>query len=538
MAVSIPDPAPDKKHVQVAATLSRPSGLARFRPTHADVLFIAIMTWSFLAGESGMSRLLMDGDAGVHIRIGDWIRAHGTIPHEDLFGFSKPHGEWLAYEWLSGVIFSMANSAAGLKGVTLMAATLLSLVTGFVALHSVWRGASGVVLVPMVLIGTNVLNIHFLARPHIFTLLLLAAVAWIVERDRREPSHRIWIVVPLMAIWANLHGGFFIVFPYLALLGIGCVLERKPGAKRYATLFAASALATLANPYGWKLHAHVVGYLRSDWVVRFVDEFQSPKFRSEPMLCFMMLLFTALAVAGVMLKRGRYTEVLWIAFFSYCALVSVRHTTVWMTIVIPIVAEELTNWWPSTHKMINFELKSMTVWPALFVGFLAFSPLIEWPTQFPSDLFPIAMVEKHRETLRDGRVFTTDQWSDYLLWRNFDATATPGAKNQQVFMDARHNYFGEKIGNDFLRLIHGLPGWNKVVDDYALDAMLLPPDIALTAILSERPEWRLADRDSRAVLFVRRPLESANRTPSASLRPGGCPPSCDSPRRTKLSAAR
>jgi hypothetical protein len=181
----------------------RAGSVARFRPTHADVLFVAIMMWTFVAGNFGMSSLLMDGDTGVHIRIGDWIREHGTIPHQDLFGFSQPHGEWIAYEWLSGVLFSMANSAAGLKGVTLMAATLLSLVPAFIALHAIWRGASGVVLVPLVLLGSNVLNIHFLARPHIFTLLLLSAAVWMLERDRRQPSPRIWILVPIMALWAT-----------------------------------------------------------------------------------------------------------------------------------------------------------------------------------------------------------------------------------------------------------------------------------------------------------------------------------------------
>jgi len=97
---------------------------------------------------------------------------------------------------------------AGLKDVTLMAATLLSLVPALLALHAIWRGAAGVVLVPLVLLGANVLNIHFLARPHIFTLVLLSATVWMLERDRRQSSNRIWILVPLMALWANLHGGF------------------------------------------------------------------------------------------------------------------------------------------------------------------------------------------------------------------------------------------------------------------------------------------------------------------------------------------
>lgn len=489
-----------------------PTRRLRLAPTHADVLFLAILGFCFLGGESGMTRLLMDGDTGVHIRIGDWVREHGRIPTADLFGWSKPAGPWYAYEWLAGVIMSAANAAAGLKAVVLMFATLFALIPAFVALHAVWRGASGVVLAPLVLLGTSALNIHFLARPHVFTLLLLAAAAWMIERDRREPSRRIWMLVPMMALWANLHGGFFILFPLLGLLAVGEFLEgRRDRAIRYALLGGAAAVATLANPYGWRLHAHIFEYLRSDWVIRFVDEAQSPKFRSETMLSFLLLLFTGLAAAGTLLARRKYVEVFWIAFLSYCALVSVRHTTVWVVFLTPIVAEELSRWWPATHRMAAFELRSLTAWPAAAVAAVALLPVVDWPTQFPKDLFPVAMEARHRELLKSARVFTTDQWADYLIWRNYP--------EQRVFMDARHNYYGEKIGNEFLTVAHGLPGWRKVQERYDFEVYLWPVDTPLESILNESPEWHVLDRDSRAVLFVKSP-DPAAPAPAAQSRSG------------------
>lgn len=489
-----------------------PARRIRLAPTHADVLFLAILGFCFLGGESGMTRLLMDGDTGVHIRIGDWVREHGRVPTADLFGWSKPAGEWYAYEWLAGVVMSAANEAAGLKAVVLMFATLFALIPAFVALHAAWRGASGVVLVPLVLLGASVLNIHFLARPHVFTLLFLAIAAWMIERDRRDASPRVWLLVPLMALWANLHGGFFIVFPLLGLLALGELLEgHRDRAIRYALVCGAAALATLVNPYGWHLHAHIFEYLRSDWVIRFVDEAQSPKFRSETMLSFLILLFAGLAAAGALFARKKYVEVLWIVFLSYCALVSVRHTTVWVVVLTPIVAEELTRWWPATHRMIAFELRSMTAWPAIAAASVAVLPIVEWPSQFPKDLFPVAMEARHRELLKSARVFTTDQWADYLIWQNYP--------DQRVFMDARHNYYGEAIGNEFLTVAHGLPGWRKVQERYDFEAYLWPADTPLEAILSESPEWRVLDRDSRAVLFVRSP-DPAVPDPEAQSRSG------------------
>lgn len=490
--------APEAVAVPELATARQRSAWA---PTHADMLFAAIIVWCFLAGENGWTRLLMDGDAGVHLRIGDWVRANGTVPVRDLFGFSKPHGDWIAYEWLAGVLFSWSHSLLGLKGMVLLTGAVLALAAVVAAMHAAWRGAAGVVVVLMSLLATNSQNIHFLARPHIFTLLLFAMTAWLVERDRRRPSREVWLLLPLMALWSNLHGGFFIVFPYLGLLVIGSLLERNQRAVRYSTLAAASALATLVNPYGWSLHAHILKYLNSPWVTRYVDEFKSPSFRSETMLCFMVLLFLGLATASSLMKRRRYTEVLWIVFFSYCSLVSVRHTTIFMVAVVPLIAEEVTRWWDGWSGLGRLDMRRLSAWAAVFVAAIGMWDGAAWPKQFPSDLFPVEMVERNRARLESARVFSTDQWADYLLYRNY--RPLEGLTRQQVFMDARHNYFGERIGNEFIHLIHGLPGWDGLVDKYRLDAMLLPADSALTSLLLERPEWRQIDRDSRAVLFVR-----------------------------------
>ncbi len=487
-----------------AITAVRPGWLRR--PTHADLLFLAILVWCFAAGEGGWMRLLMDGDAGVHLRIGDWVLENGRVPTHDLFGFSKPHGEWLAYEWLAGVIFSIAHSLAGLKGMVLLCGLVLAAVPAVIAMHAAWRGAQGWVVLLLTLVATNALNIHFLARPHIFTLLLLGLVSWIVEADRREHSSRLWLILPVVALWANLHGGFFILFPYFAVL----TLESR----RYAWLGAGAAVAALANPYGWKLHAHVIEYLRSDWVIRFVDEFKSPSFRAEPMLCFMLLLFAALGCAGLWLTRKRYVDVLLVLMFSYLALTSVRHTTIFMVVIIPLVAEEISRWLKA--PLPEFDFRVMTPWTAAFALFIAVVPGMAWPTQFPEDLFPVKLVDKHAARLEQARVFTSDQWADYLIYRNY----SPGVDGprQQVFMDARHNYFGPKIGNEFIHLMNGLPDWKQIINRYRFDAMLLPPDTPLSALLAERPEWQVLDRDPRAVLWVK---TAADRSPSASLAPAG-----------------
>lgn len=480
---------------------------ARRIPSLTDIFFVAVMIWCFLAGAVGYERLFVDGDAGVHIRIGDWILDHGTVPRTDIFSWSKPGGAWCAYEWLAGVIFAGLHRAGGLGAVALFTAAILTLTMTLVLQEALRQGARPLVALPFALMAANALQIHFFARPHIFTQLFLVVFAAVLWRDRERASHALWLLIPLTALWANLHGGFFILGPLL-VLWIAAAKDRK----RYLLLAAGCAAATLANPYGWGLHAHIIEYLGESWVMEFVGEFKSPQFRTETMAQFMILLFAGLACVGLWLPKRRWLESLWVVFLAYCALKSVRHVTVYVLLTTPLIAAELSRHWEawvsgqarkSTARILDEAVSGLaagglrlTLWTPLLV--CAF--LVAVPPKAPRDLapefFPVKVVARHAETLVGARVFCSDQWADYLIYRNWP--------RQKVFMDARHNYFGVAIGNDFLALLAGRPGWKTLFDKYGFDAALLPLQSPLTAILETQPEWKRVDADGVGVLFLKR----------------------------------
>jgi hypothetical protein len=485
-------------------------------PSVADLFFIFVIAWSFLTSEAGWLRLLMDGDAGLHIRIGDWIREHGAAPTRDLFAFSVEPRAWYAFEWLSEVIFSAVHAAWALKGVTLLSGVVLAAVFTVLLLFCLWRGAHLLVALPLVLLAVNAMNVHFYARPHIFTLLLLAAAAWIVERDRRRPDARLWLLVPATVLWANLHGGFFVFFAYLGLLIAGSTAEAWLGARpwnaalRYLKLGLACGAASLVNPYGLGLHAHILEVLRAPWLIEVVKEFQSPDFRGEAMLAFLAALLLGAGLTGRLLARRQITEALWILFLAYSSLVSVRHLTIYLLIATPVIAAELSALWSawvettgrqSVVRLLDAAgrdfaaLRHVSVWTPAFILCLALTPALAWPRDFPADLFPVEMNARHAELFTRGRVFTADQWGDYLVYRNYP--------RQKVFLDGRHNYYGEHVVGDFLEISNGKPRWSALLDRYRVDTLLVKRGAPLEALARISPGWKLLDEDSLALLFVR-----------------------------------
>ncbi len=500
-------------------------------PSLSDLFFLAVLVWLCMSsGAAGWQGLLTDADAGWHIRTGQYIMDHHSVPRADLYSFSKPSAPWYAWEWGSDVFFGLLHRMAGLKGVVLATGVILTVFATTLMRRMIWRGTHLFIALGVALLAVGSSSIHFLARPHIFTLLLLSMAVWMVECDREKPSRRIWWLVPITVVWTNLHGGFLALIAVLGLAAVGTAAEtglelwKKPardvwkasqwrGPIRYALLAVACGAASLVNPYGYKLHAHVIEYLRSDWIRSVIQEFQSPSFRSENMLQFEILLLLGLFAAGSMLRRRRVVEALWVVFFVHEALASVRHVPIFATVAGPAIAYEVSGWWTAwsagaTRKSLAGIVNQMaadaaslvrrtSIWPAAVISGLALTGApIPWPQDFPELIFPTRMVHAHATAIMGRRVLTTDQWGDYLIYTN---------PQQKVFVDGRSDFYGPEVGNEYLGLVNGRWDWPQLLAKYRFEVALLPTDLAVVQLLKLQADWRVVEDDGKRILLVRSP---------------------------------
>jgi hypothetical protein len=139
--------------------------------------------------------------------------------------------------------------------------------------------------------------------------------------------------------------------------------------------------------------------------------------------------------------------------------------------------------------------------PALCV--LAFSlggAGFAWPRDFPPAKFPVSLVSRNEAGIRGRRVFTSDQWGDYLIYRFYPA--------QTVFLDGRSDFYGPDTGRLYLRLIYGHPDWRDAFDRFGIRAVLAERTWPLASLLRQSDRWRIVDEQGPAVLFERRPPQA------------------------------
>ena len=136
-----------------------------------------------------------------------------------------------------------------------------------------------------------------------------------------------------------------------------------------------------------------------------------------------------------------------------------------------------------------------SIWAAAILGAIFFlSGRESWPADFDKDLFPLRIIHQHAGALASARVFTTEQWADYLLYVNYP--------RQRLYFDDRSLY-GAAMMKEYVTILSAGPHWSELADERGLEWMLVPASAGVATALRPRTDWTVADEDAKSVLFRR-----------------------------------
>jgi hypothetical protein len=511
-----------------SAEPTTPAWVRLAMPSVADLIFIALL--NLLVFTPLSTRLLGDAGIGWHIRTGQQILATHAIPHVDWFSSTMSGKPWFAWEWLYDLVVGQLEASLGLNGVVWFTAVVIAAVFAWMFRLLIQRGTHAFVLVMLALSASM---IHFLARPHVPSWLLTLAWFWILDSTEQDSfslrggpdRRRLWLLLPpLMLIWVNLHGGFLLGFVLLGIFWLGAVwtwfrakesgiedsLRRIAATRRAQDLLWAgllAAAASLVNPYGWKLHAHVNSYLSNRFLMDHIEEFQSPNFHGVAQKCFLALLLIGLAVLAVRGRQLRMSQGLIVLFAVYAGLYASRNIPVSALLLGMVLGPLLA---PTLGARSFFERMTAVesrlrghAWPviALVVTFSIAAnggragPNRLMNAHFDRKRMPVEAVSYLANHHLNGPLLSPDYWGGYLIYRLYPQTL--------VVLDDRHDLYGEEFFKSYLKMVHVEPGWEDFLREHESSCLLLPKAGALTDRLAESRAWKAIYSDDVAVAFVR-----------------------------------
>jgi hypothetical protein len=201
------------------------------------------------------NHLLIDPDTMWQITIGQWIIDHGAVPTTDVYSFTMRGQPWISTQWLAQVAYAGAYALAGWTGPVVLASLCIAITFALFARYLARHLSESTTLV-FVAAALALTAPHLLARPHVLALpVMMAWVGGLVRAADRRAAPPFWLL-PLMALWANLHGGFVLGLALVAPIAVDAVWNtdartRKSLALRWAAFAAAAIAASCVTPYGW-----------------------------------------------------------------------------------------------------------------------------------------------------------------------------------------------------------------------------------------------------------------------------------------------
>jgi hypothetical protein len=480
-------------------------------PRLRDLVFVLVFAAAMAAGWRTLNG---DGDLPRHLLMGQVIVEGRSIPRVEMFSYYYQGQPYAPHEWIADVLYYLSYRLLGMGGVVLLTALLIA--ATFYVLYAAMAREHGARLAVLVLLAWGVVCSywHWVARPHLFTMLFLAVWLVLIDRIYRGERTAWWLPPLLMLLWVNTHSEFIAGFLVLAAYMAGWLWDtlaqpehserRDSGVmQRLAAALGLSFAASLLNPFGLGTWGMMVSYVGNSSLMSVVNDtkapvFTDPQVRSEFLLILTSILILALQRSGV--ARGRAVL---LAGFTGMALMSGRNIHSY-ALVAPFVlagpAVELTGGALQTRIAESIaraerQLRG-ALWPAatvLICASLLASGRIGRDYFIDPSRFPVEATGWLQENPQTGRMFNEFIWGGYVVWQLWPM--------QTDFIDGKSDLSGEAT-RDYLTVMNMQAGWREVLDHNFVQWAILPAAAPLSRQLIE-DGWQVLYEDATAVIVRR-----------------------------------
>jgi hypothetical protein len=466
--------------------------VSRYIPPLAIPLLVALFMYGVVMFAP---RVLYDGDTFWQLAAGQKMLELGRVLKTDPFSYTMPGAPWHTHEWLSEIFFALAYRAGGWSGVVMLGALTTGL-AAFIMGRWLARFVAPLTALLTLSLAFYAMSPSTLVRPHLLALPIMAFwVTSLLKAREQDRAPSFWLL-PLMTLWANMHGGY--IFG-LALIG-PFALEALLAAPREKWLdvtwrwglFGVLALgAALVTPHGIEglIFPFKVMSMKSlkDIVEWKAADFSQPTPLEEAMMATLLVVF----VRGV---RFPVIRALVLLGLLAMALQHIRHIIVLAVVAPLLLAEPLGKVLEPEHRAQLGRLLRPTLIVAL-VAFLGVTAVrfVKPVVRIDDVHSPVSAFNSVPPQIRATRVFNSYALGGYLIF-----------KGVPVFIDGRADMYGDDFTGQYLKIARStdpavvgaaLKKWN-------VGWVILEPDTAAIKAMEKLPGWKKTYKDKAATVFL------------------------------------
>jgi hypothetical protein len=438
-------------------------------------------------------------DLAYQIRAGEFMLNTHTILRTDLFSFTALGSPWMNQQWGAQLLFAMLFRLGRWPGLILSRVALAALVYAFVYLSCRSSGASTRLSAALTFASFGVSAGGLILRPQLLGMALFATFVWLAASREAHPR-RLLCVLPLMAVWANVHGSFVLGPVTLGLAYLEDRRRRSTRATKTLWLALASAAVACLNPFGLRVWKYALSIGTNPEITRAIVEWRPTSVRVSIGLLFFL---SVAAVAAILARRGHlvsWPSLLTLGLFFFLGLFAIRGIYWWALAAPPVVAGALA---APPRGQAHDNPSSLNTGIAAGLLALALFFLPWWRGGGPDfqrgllDHAPLGLTARLEQVLGPGRRMFNPQ-----IWGSWLELALP---EHRTFVDARIEVFPDTVWRDYDGVSIGRDGWQRILERWRVDVVVAHrgQQSKLIPLILRDPGWRLDYRDREGYIFVR-----------------------------------
>jgi len=451
-----------------------------------------------LVGTLAASVAANDPDLFWHLTSGAWMLDHRQILERDIYSTTMAGAPYSVGQSLGEVIFAALYRFGGWTAIDLLRGMLVGIATFYTARIVLrFQEHPGWAIAPII---ATILISKFLwgDRPQLFSFALFPFFLDTLLAARLGAHRRVWLLIPVMLVWANLHGGFVAGLALAAVFVVEAWLARSSYRRALTLAAGMMVIASLITPSGLKAFSFAASYAGSASAV--VEE-RPTDITSPAGLVFATLLLGALLLALVVDRpaveaRARF-PILWIGLvvsFTVLGLAHQRLLPYAAMVLAPLVATLLPALFgrPMTTAPAIPRRAAVMALATVLVGALAVAVNLA-PGGPDLSRYPVGALNALRE--HPGPLLNEYDWGGYLIY------AAPG---QPTFVDGRGAaLYPARLIGEYETAIQLRRGYREVLERHDIRLVLLRPDRPLVSALREDGWPMLAEDGGNWILLAR-----------------------------------
>jgi hypothetical protein len=475
-----------------------------------------------------------DPDLGWQLRCGELFWKAGSFCKENQFTVLLPDYSWPNHGWGYQALIYPVYKFFGLYGLTVLNALLMTTAFGFlfaaIRNHTLEKMLG---ILATIYLGWGVFS--FGLRSQLFGFFFFNLTLYLLtklERNKLNPRPLLKFVLPLvMLFWANTHGsvilGLILIFLFNLYAAVVKINRNFPACFLPVTSIA-SALATLINPFGFRIYEemwrHFAGPID---LSQLIAEWVPPQPHIQQIILVsgaVVVIYLVYRALSVETPRRGVSTLLLIPVFAFLALKARRNVPFYFVVLTysllnslkptalrhpPSLLRSFGGTGGFGRRPETFPLRNQ---PAILltVGVLLYGLLVQLPQtietnsswqnycQNKSLTLPCEAVE-FLKTQGPGNIFNRYEWGGFLVWQ---------LPEYKIFVDGRMPaWVGPENKSPYtiyLETLQTQPDWQETLAQYDITYILISPGTFMDLKLEPNPAsfgWQKIFRDKISVIY-------------------------------------